>query len=234
MKIGIMQPYIFPYIGYFQLLNAVDKFVIYDDVAFIKQGWINRNNILLNGKPHIFTVPLKNASSFTTIRATEINYNLYDHWKTKFLKTLVQAYSKALFFQEVYSLSEHILNNKYNSISELASNSLTETCRYLGIKTEFLYTAASYGNNNLKAKDRVIDICKREQADIYINPIGGTELYAKEDFEKAGLILHFIKTHNIKYQQFSDNFVPWLSIIDVMMFNEIAQVRGFLNEFDLI
>ena len=181
MKIGIMQPYVFPYIGYYQLINAVDRFVIYDDVAFIKQGWINRNKILLNGEGHVFTVPIKNASSFTTIAQTGINHDLYEGWKAKFLKTLLQAYAKAPYYKEVAALVTNVFNTKCDTISELAAESLVETCKYLGINTEFILTATGYGNKELRAKDRVIDICKKEKAAIYINPIGGKELYTKDD-----------------------------------------------------
>jgi hypothetical protein len=234
MKLGIMQPYIFPYIGYFQLINCVDKFVVYDDISFIKQGWINRNKILLNGADHIFTVPLKNASSFTTIRNTGINSSLYGQWQTKFLKTLTQAYNKAPFFDDVYDLVSGILSEKSDTISELAAKSLTETSKYLQIDTEFLFTSASYGNNDLKGQDRVIDICRREKATAYVNPIGGMELYNKADFGRSGIKLNFLKTGNISYKQFNDNFVPWLSIIDVLMFNSNEAVKTFLNEYELV
>ena len=234
MKLAIMQPYIFPYIGYFQLINSVDKFVVYDDVAYIKQGWINRNRILLNNEPHMFTVPLKNASSFTLIRETEINNNLFWQWKDKFLKTLIQAYRKAPYFETTYELIAGVFNHHYESISELASRSLTDTSRYMGIQTEFLFTSVSYSNSDLKAKDRVIDICKRESAAIYINPIGGRELYNKLDFEKEGLALQFVQTKSISYRQLNDKFVPWLSIIDLLMYNSKEQLQVFLKEYELV
>ena len=233
MKLGIMQPYIFPYIGYFQLLNAVDRFVVYDDVTFIKQGWINRNKILLNGAEHVFTVPLKNASSFITIGKTEINNVLYSNWANKFLKTIGQAYSKAPHFHKVFELLNSVMNGKHDIISELATSSIVATCNYLGVEAEFVETATGYANGELKAKDRVIDICKKEKADIYINPIGGRELYSRDDFEKSGLLLNFIRSKNITYRQLGNEFVPWLSVIDVMMFNAPEVISGFLNEYEL-
>lgn len=233
MKLGIMQPYIFPYIGYFQLVNAVDRFVVYDDVAYIKQGWINRNQLLLNGTAFMFTVPLKNASSFTTIAETEINRALYQGWKNKFLKTLEQAYSKAPYYAQVADLVTSVFSNDCRTISDLATKSILATSFYLGIDTEFVLSATQYTNNDLKAKDRVIDICKREHADVYINPIGGKEIYARDDFDNAGLSLNFIRARGISYKQFSNDFVPWLSIIDVMMFNSPETIKGFLNEYDL-
>ncbi len=233
MKLGIMQPYIFPYIGYFQLIKAVDRFVVYDDVAFIKQGWINRNRILLNGEPHTFTVPLKNASSFVTIGNTGINQDIFPTWSNKFLKTLTQAYSKAPYYNEVFELVSLVLFGPCDTISILATNSLIQTCSYLNITTEFVRSAVPYQNSDLKAKDRVIDICKKEKAEIYINPIGGKELYDKADFKQAGLDLFFLRTGNISYEQRVREFVPWLSIIDVMMYNSPETIMGFLNDFDL-
>ena len=233
-KLAIMQPYIFPYIGYFQLINSVDRFVVYDDVTFIKQGWINRNNILLNGKPHMFTVPLKNASSFTLIRNIELNHNLYKSWKEKFLKSLIQSYKKAPNYEKVFELISGVLNTECNTISKLAANSIVSTCNYLNIPTEFVLTAAGYDNDGLKAKDRVIDICKREYACAYINPIGGMELYDKVDFEQNGLQLNFIKSMPLNYSQNTKEFVPWLSIIDIMMFNDKEQIGQFLNNYELL
>lgn len=233
MKLGIMQPYTFPYIGYFQQINLVDKFVVYDDVTFIKQGWINRNRILLNGRDHIFTVPLKDASSFRNIRDTEINQKLYALWLPKFLKTLTQAYSKAPMYKQVYDLVANVFNEPATTISELAVKSITETCSHIGIDTQFLLTSTGYNNNDLKAKDRVLDICHKEHASVYINPIGGKELYSKQEFAAHGLELHFVRAANVHYRQFSGDFIPSLSIIDVMMFNSPEAIQDLLKEYVL-
>ena len=210
MILGIMQPYLFPYIGYFQLITAVDKFVVYDDVSFIKQGWINRNRILLNCTDHIFTVPLSNASSFQNINNTEINYKLFPAWKAKFMKTLAGAYGKAPYYKEAAALIDDMLSQNQPTISQMAVTTITGTCDYLGLKKDFVTTSAGYNNNDLKAYERVIDICKKENAQAYINPIGGQELYSREIFEKEGLRLNFIKSKGITYQQFNCTFVPWL------------------------
>ena len=233
MKLGIMQPYLFPYIGYIQLINAVDKFVVYDDVNFIKQGWINRNRILLNCKDLMFTVPLKNASSFTPINQTGINDKLYPAWKTGFLKTVTQGYSKAPFFKEVSALLEEVLSSSSETISALGASGLIHICGYLDIKTEFVLSSSIYKNNHLRAQDRVIDICKKEGATVYMNAIGGMELYSKEDFRNAGLELQFIKTQNVPYKQFNCNFIPWLSIIDVLMFNAPEDITRMLGQYEI-
>lgn len=232
MKLAIMQPYLFPYIGYYQLIYAVDKFVVYDDVAFIKQGWINRNNILLNNNKHLFFAPVKNISSFKKINETEIDYKF--NWTRKTLLTFEQAYKKAPFYKEVMPIIESVFLSKKTTISELACESLFQVSNYLNLKTEFQKTSVGYNNQELKGQDRVIDICLKENAATYVNPIGGQELYQKEAFNKKGVVLNFIKTDPIYYKQYSSAFVPWLSIVDVLMLNSKEEVVKKLNQYELI
>ncbi|SIT93823.1 WbqC family protein [Pontibacter indicus] len=235
MKLAIMQPYFFPYIGYFQLINSVDKFIVYDDVTFIKQGWINRNNILLNRKPHLFTVPLESASSFNFIKDTRLNQKFYSTWAEKFTKTLEQNYKRAPLLNATMTLVEEVLSTPTDTVSGLALKSLTLISDYLGINTEIIPSSVSYGNTHLKGQARVLDICKQEHALHYINPIGGQELYSKGDFLEHGLKLNFIKPNASTYRQFdNDEFVPWLSIIDVLMFNDRKVVRQMLEDYELI
>lgn len=234
MKLAIMQPYLFPYIGYFQLINAVDKFVIYDDVNFIKQGWINRNNILVQGKALLFTVPLENASSFTKINEVQLHQKLYENWKVKFLRTIEQSYKKAPFFEPVYNLIKQVFESENECITNLATNSLIAVCNYIGIQTEIVKTSSGYNNSVLSGRDRVIDICNQEKAHHYINPIGGMELYDKEYFKEKGFLLNFIKSKPVSYQQFNNDFVPWLSIIDVLMFNAVDDILEMVTKYELV
>jgi hypothetical protein len=232
MKIGIMQPYIFPYIGYFQLINAVDKFVIYDDVNFINKGWINRNRTLNNGKESLFSIPLKEASQNKLINEIEVNWD--SAWKNKFLKTLEQCYKKAPFYQEILPIIEQTLNVDNEPISKVIENNLRLICHYLDIKTEIISSSAIYQNTNLKAQERILDICLQENATQYINPIGGLELYDKDFFENENIALNFIKSKSIEYPQFKNEFVPWLSMIDVLIFNSKVKVKEFLNNYELV
>lgn len=236
MKVGIMQPYLFPYIGYFQLINAVDKFIVYDDVNFIRQGWINRNNILVQGKTFMFTSPLNNQSSFLKINEVTVNHKLFEIWKPKFLKTLRESYSKAPFYKETFVLIDAVLNQNTLDmpVSDLATRSIFETCSFLGIKTTIAPTSSIYGNNNLKGAERVIDICHKEKAKQYINGIGGRELYDKDYFKKTNLDLSFIKPKGVLYKQFNNDFVPWLSIIDLLMFNSPEKINEMLNQYELV
>jgi hypothetical protein len=233
MKIAVMQPYFMPYIGYFQLINAVDKFIIYDDVNYIKQGWINRNNILLNGKSHLFSIPLKDASSFKKINEIEINEVLFIKWKEKFFKTLELAYKKAPNYDIVISILKKSFDN-YNKINDLIYLSLVEICNYLGITTKIEKTSEIYHNTELSREERLIDICKKENAVTYINPIGGQELYTKDYFNKHDISLLFLKTGKIEYLQFDHDFVPWLSIIDILMFNSTEEISFMLNQYELL
>ena len=234
MKIAIMQPYIFPYLGYFQLINAVDKFIVYDDVNFIKQGWINRNTILVNNLPYLFTIPLNNQSSFSKIKDIKIHDKLYQGWCYKFLKTVEQSYNRAPFFEKVFPLIDDILKLHQNNISALAVKSLKLVSNYIGLSTEFEVSSSIYNNQNLTSQDRILDICIAEKTNHYINPIGGRELYSKETFLEKGIILNFIKSKDVEYKQFNNNFLPNLSIIDVLMFNNSHEIIHFLNNYELI
>ena len=227
-----MQPYIFPYIGYFQLINAVDKFVIYDDVNFITKGWINRNRILNNGKDSLFSIPLKEASQNKLINQIEINWD--PNWKSKFLKTLEQCYKKSPHFQEVSSIIEQTLCVDNESISKVIEHNLRLICNHLDIKTEIVSSSAIYQNTHLKAQERILDICLQEKASHYINPIGGLELYDSVFFEAQNIQLNFIKSKPVEYSQFKNEFVPWLSMIDVLMFNSNEKIKEFLNNYDLV
>jgi hypothetical protein len=226
MKLAIMQPYIFPYIGYFQLLSAVDTFVIYDDVNFIKQGWINRNQILLNGKVYRFNIILKDSSSFRKINEIEINCN-----NQKLIATIEQAYRKAPFFNIVFPLVTNILQFNETNLAKFLTNSILTTVSYLNIKLSVLISSEIKKNCLLKGENKVIDICKQLNATSYINTIGGLSLYSKEMFLENNLTLKFIKPRLIEYHQFSDKFIPWLSIIDVMMFNSPAAIGKMLTQY---
>ncbi|MFW1883976.1 WbqC family protein [Acinetobacter nosocomialis] len=234
MKLAIMQPYFMPYIGYFQLINTVDKFIFYDDVTFIKQGWINRNQILINNQASLFSIPLSNASSHVLIKDVLVAEKAYDKWKKSFLNSILFSYKKAKNYEAISNLIHSILEQQPQTISELAIKSVIEVSRYLGIKTEFEISSEIYKNTYLSGQDRVLDICKSENALTYINPIGGVELYSKNIFLQNGVELFFIQSNKSIYKQFSDEFVPFLSIIDVMMFNDVEEIQQQLKHFHLI
>lgn len=229
MKLAIMQPYFFPYIGYFQLMNAVDEFVVYNDIKFTKKGWINRNKILVNNDGQYITLPLKKGSDFLPIDQRF----LADNWsveKRKLLNRINESYRKSPYFNEVYSLIENCLNFSDDNLFNFIYHSLTRIKNYLKINTPFVISSTIPLDGGLKAEKLVIQICKSRNTDIYINPIGGVELYDKYNFKKEGIDLFFLRSKQFTYQQYDNQFVPWLSIIDVMMFNSAESIMKFLLE----
>lgn len=231
MKLAIMQPYLFPYIGYFQLINTVDKFVIYDDVNFINKGWINKNIILVNCKPHTFTVPLKNASQNELIKNLKLAID--DKWKTKFIRMLELSYKKAPYFNKTFDIVENVINTKSTFLIDWHLKSFALIKGYLEIKTIFVETSTQYKNQNLKGQERIIDICLKEKADNYINSIGGQDLYDDQSFIDNKIKLYFLKSDLITYKQYNSEFVPWLSIIDVLMFNGVKKINELLGGYSL-
>lgn len=228
MKTAIMQPYFFPYLGYWQVINAVDKYVVYDDVAYIKGGWINRNNILLNGNAHLITLPLEGASSFKNIN----EINIVQKATGKILKTINAAYHKAPYFDAIMPIIEKLIT-EYHNIAEFNYKTILEIKRYLNWNTEILLSSEIEKDNSLKAQDKVIHINKILGSDYYINAIGGQELYNRDDFKKEGIELKFLKMGDVKYTQFKNDFVPYLSIIDVLMFNSKAEIKELLEKYTL-
>lgn len=223
-----MQPYLFPYIGYFQLMNAVDEFVIYDNIQFSKKGWINRNRILVNGTDAYITLPLKKDSDYLDVK----NRYLSDDWNSerkKIINRISESYRKAPCFTTVFPIIEEIINYENKNLFQFISNSLKQINKYLDITTPLIVSSTVDVNHELKSEKKVIALCKARHAETYINPIGGVELYDKEEFKNEGIELKFLKADNINYPQFKNEFVPFLSIIDVMMFNTKEEVKHYLQ-----
>jgi hypothetical protein len=228
MILALNQPYWFPYLGYFQLIHAADRFVVYDDVTYIKGGWINRNRILVGGEPHYFTVPTQDASSFKPIRDVAVGEQR--EWRKKMLRTIEQAYSKAPEFAAVFPLVEAVVRSPEPHVAGLAVASLRAVMGYLGITTELVASSSGYGNADLHGEARVLDICHREGAHVYVNASGGMALYDKAHFAARGVELRFLKPLLTPYRQFGAAFVPGLSIVDVLMFNPRERVQAMLEE----
>lgn len=232
MKLGIMQPYFIPYIGYWQLLNAVDQYVIYDDVNFIKGGWINRNQILVNKAPQYFNIPMLGASPNKLIKEVRVNQD--ERIINKNLRIVQAAYAKAPYFHAVYPMIEEMLRCGKESLSAYIAVSIRIICDYLGITTKLLISSKIPKNNQLTGQDKVLEICKILKASDYYNAIGGRELYSFEVFRGNGLALHFLKRNEIRYAQFGETFYPDLSIVDVMMFNSKEQIQEMLGEYTIV
>ena len=232
MIVGIMQPYLLPYIGYFQLVSAVDKFIVYDNIKYTKKGWINRNRMLLNGKDVMFSLPLKKDSDFLNIVDRELSVE-FD--RGKLLNQFKGAYLHSPYFSQTYPLLERIFSCKEKNLFRFIHFSLIETCLYLGIDTEIIISSDISIDHKLKGEEKVLSICKALKASSYINAIGGLSLYSKKNFDLNDINLSFIKTKHFEYKQLQATFVPSLSIIDVLMFNPLDAVYKFLcSGFELI
>lgn len=227
MKLGIMQPYFLPYIGYFQLLASVDQFIVYDNIKYTKKGWINRNRMLLNGKDAMFSLPLKKGSDSMDVVAREL---ATDFERTKLLNQFKGAYGRAPQFELTYPVLERIVQHDEANLFCYIHHSIVRLCEHLGIKTEIKISSEIAIDHQLKGQDKVLALCKAAGADTYINTVGGVELYTKDDFRIQGIDLQFIKARLLEYAQFGAPFVPLLSIVDVLMFNPLNTVRACINE----
>ncbi len=234
MKIAIMQPYLFPYIGYFQLMNAVDEFIVYDNIQFTKKGWINRNRILFNEKDIYISIPLKKDSDYLDI----IDRTLADTWlkeREKMINRLIEGYKKAPFFEAAFPVIKKAILFEETNLFKFIFHSLQLLKEYLDINTRLIVSSSIEVDHSLKAGKKVLEICKARNASTYINPIGGVELYDKAGFKEENIDLFFLKTGEINYPQLKNDFIPFLSIIDVMMFNSNQQIKEHLTStFTLI
>jgi len=231
LKLGIMQPYFLPYIGYWQLIKAVDVFVIYDNIQYTKKGWINRNRFLQNGHDELFSISLKKDSDFLNV---DERFLSSDYKRNKLIAMFQSAYFKAPKKNEILPLISEIINCQEENLFKYIYNSIIKICEYLGINTKIVISSSIDIDHPLKAEKKVLAICKALCAKIYINPIGGIELYSKEIFKEHDMELQFIKSKPVEYKQFNNDFVPWLSILDVLMFNDKENVKHFLNEYELL
>lgn len=232
-KVAIMQPYFLPYMGYFHLLNSVDEFVIYDNIQYTKKGWINRNRILVNGKDKLISLPLKKGSDYLNV----IDRKLSDNWdgeRSKLLNLIKSSYKRSPQYSIVFPIIEKCIQFPDNNLFNFILNSLTQLNLFLEIDTKVTISSAINIDHTLKSKDKVIAICKNLDATTYINAIGGQELYNVEDFKNHKLDLKFIKSSLLNYKQYKNEFIPWLSILDILFFNEKQDIIKHLNEYTLI
>lgn len=225
MRLGIMQPYFLPYIGYFQLIAAVDTFILYDNIKYTKKGWINRNRILQRGSDVKFSLPLRKDADSLHVVQREL---AADFDRGKLLNKFCGAYALAPYFSMTYPLLDRIVSYGDNNLFRYIYYSLVSTCAHLGISTKIRISSEIDIDHGLKGQDKVLALCKAVRADTYINTIGGVELYSKNDFQIQGIDLQFIKVKSFRYVQFSEPFVPWLSIIDPLMFNPLDQVQEMI------
>ena len=227
-----MQPYFFPYLGYFQLISASDVFVLHDDVQYITGGWINRNRILLNGEERMITFPVQKAAYALPINARK--YVSDDQDIKHIVNQVKQAYAKAPCYQQVFPMFEELMSHEGRNVARFNENLIRRICEFIGIRTNIITSSGLNKDDNLRAQARVLDICRIVGATDYTNPIGGTKLYHQEAFQSSGITLRFLATQEERYTQHGDKWIPFLSIIDVLMFNPVQEVQRLLTKYRLL
>jgi hypothetical protein len=229
MRVAIMQPYLFPYIGYFQLVGCVDRFVVYDNIKYTKKGWINRNRMLVRGTDEMFSVPIRKDSDSLDVVQRELGEAWPDE-RTRLLNRFRANYRKAPEFERTMALVEACLSHPDTNLFGFLLNSIRAVCSHLGIATPLVVSSGVAADHTLRSQDRVIAICKALGASEYVNPIGGLELYEPETFRAHGINLLFHRARAVPYEQAGGEFVPFLSIIDVLMFNPTNEVARMVRE----
>ena len=221
-----MQPYFFPYIGYFQLIAAADMFIVYDTIKATKKAWISRNRMLQNGRDVMFSLPLRSDSDYLDVceRVLSEEFN-----RDKLLNQFKGAYRRAPYFALTFPLLEQIVRYEDTNLFRFLHHSIIKICEHLGIATEIRISSDIAIDHDLKSQDKVIALCKAVGATTYVNTIGGVELYSKETFLEKGIDLKFIRSLPFEYPQLGNEFVPWLSIIDVMMFNSLDAIKTCIS-----
>jgi len=213
-------------------MNFVDRFVIYDDVNYIKRGWINRNRILINKEPRYLIVPVSEASQNKKI--CDLTLDDSTNWRGKVLKSIESAYRKSQWFDEVFPVLQGIVLCEERGLADYLRCQLVRLAEFLDIDTVLIESSRSYANADLHGQARILDICRREKSDIYVNAMGGFALYDSMAFGEAGIALQFLRMNPKEYEQRAATFVPNLSILDVLMGMGRAGTRSLLADFSLI
>jgi len=235
MKVAIMQPYLFPYIGYFKLINAVDKFILYDNVEYTKKGWINRNRLLFNKKISTFGVPIKKSSDYINIKEKLISNNQNgERHIEKTLRLIEINYNKSKYFNEAYEIVNNCFRYKSLNLFDFIHNAITKILEYLEIKTNVIISSDLNIDNELSKENKVISICKSLNSTTYINAIGGFEIYNSNRFKNENINLRFLKSTDYVYHQGRKRFHVNLSIIDTMMHVNKYEIINELNNYNLI
>lgn len=236
MKIGIMQPYFFPYIGYFSLIKYVDKFIFFDTPQYISHGWVNRNRILdQKGNPDYITVPIKKVSRETPIKEIEISMD--KNWRETIVGKLSVYKRKAPNYDAVINFVKDILyGSEYSNLSELNCMSIERTCEMIGLTNDFsVFSKMDLQIGQVNAPDEwALYITRALQGDIYVNPPGGQSFFDKEKYESNNIKLQFLESRLRPYIQRIGRFEPGLSILDAMMFCKNDEIKDMLEDYRII
>ncbi len=232
MKLAIMQPYFLPYLGYFNLLFHSDIFVLYNDINYIERGWINRNKIIKKDGFNLFTIPLRKASATKLI--SDIYISDEQKWRSKLLKTIEITYVKAPYFNSTYNLVEKIVLKKIYKLDEFIKNSITEILNFIELEKGIIFSSDFDYDRNTNKENKLVSITRNLQANTLVFPPGSRDLYSETFFIKKDINTEVIIPNLSKYKQFKKNeFTPGLSIVDVLMFNDIEEVKKLFNDYKI-
>lgn len=235
MKLGIMQPYFFPYIGYFSLIKYVDRFVFFDTPQYISHGWVNRNRILKqNGTANYFVVPIKKTSHLTPINKVFINNEI--QWKEKIYGQLSVYKRKAPYYAHVMEIIQDILDKHWENLSALNIYGIKEICKFLSISTPFdIFSQMDLEIGDVSASDEwALNITKAMGYDVYVNPPGGMSFFDRGKYIENGVQIEFLQSELLPYIQKIGHFEAALSIIDVMMFCNIGEINCMLDSYQIL
>lgn len=228
MHLAVMQPYLFPYLGYYQLAFHVDSFVFLDDVNFIKRGFIQRNHLRLGHEGHRFVLPISNISQNRLI-----NEHFFVDDGGRLMALIQTAYGKAPYFESVFPLVREVICQSDRNVARLAANSIVQVFEYLGIKKEFLFSSDLTIDKRLRGQERIISICRALGAGSYTNACSGIELYSKDVFAEAKITLDFIYMRDAPYGPKVSLYIPRLSMIDILMLCPIHEIHALLGNYDV-
>jgi hypothetical protein len=232
MRIAIMQPYFLPYIGYWQLIQAVDKFVILDDVNYINRGWINRNRISVHGEPCWMTLPLIAASQNRLI--SEIDLLPDDGWKSRLIKKVEDSYQGESSFPATMQVFRELMGRAQGNLSVYLAATIQRICDLLALATEIIPSSRIFPKEDLKGQHRILDICAKLGADEYLNPPGGRDLYDSELFAGCGIKLMFLDASQSGIGLKSGSYCgEMLSLLDTLMMNPLEAIRAAVSKFQI-
>jgi hypothetical protein len=230
MRIALMQPYFFPYLGHFDLLNMVDEWIVFDTAQYMRSHWMNRNRILhpAGGWEYI-TVPVRKHPTNTPGHQVEIAMAI--DWRNRILRKLQHYRNKAPYYQDVMDFVEECFADVGPNLSETNIRILEKTRTRLGIKTPMRVLSRMDLRLEpvLGPGDWGFEISRLLGAREYVNPAGGAALFDRDQFEKHGIKLTIQNFSNIAYDCRPYRFEPGLSIIDVMMWNRPEQIKNYLD-----
>lgn len=226
-----MQPYFFPYLGYFSLINQADEFMLFDTPQFMRKGWIERNRIIkLSGGSVYIKVPLIKSSLDTSIKDMKIDHSL--NWRNKIVSQLDIYKKKAPYYKQVKALLEDCISDDDTSISIMNENVLRKVCQYIGISTKItVFSEMNLKINIPQAPDEwALNICKSIGATTYINAAGGQDFFDPKKYKDNNIELYFVEQPLPPYEQLGNEFESGLSILDIMMFNSPEDIMAMLSQ----